>query len=460
MFGVEEKKVNNKTVFEIVGVYDVNGLQKYITDICSTSFEPIIRPNIAIFTFDDKTVLSLTIDNLSARYKPCYYKPKGLHNGSFIRVGDRDDHMTEYEIYKFLSYKDNISDDLRPVIGSTIDDLDQDMLDVFIEKYTIDKPNFSKFSKLEILINAGILTKVEDKVFPTVAGIMVFGLYPQKYFPQWFVAAISVPGFEIGNLGELGERFIDNKRIEGNIETMYQETIKFLNRNMKVGMRLNHKTGLREDLPEYPIEALREAISNMLIHRDLSQYKESVYNKVTVFKNKIEFRNVGNLYGDNTIEKLKDPEMIVEVRNKTIVKLIEIMGGVIENRHTGIKTMEEVMKKNNLPTPVFKNEREDFVVTFYNGEYPMLSSSQNKKTQDRDQDRDQDKKTKFDEIVDYCLTPKSLIEIINKLGYQNKTKFKNKYINPLIESGKLSMTFPDKPTSRNQKYVSTNTKIK
>ena len=106
----------------------------------------------------------------------------------------------------------------------------------------------------KILLKAGVLTRVDDKIFPTVAGIMVFGEYPQQFFPQWFIAAIVVPGFEIATLGKVGERFIDNKRIEGNITQMYNETIGFLKRNMKVGMRLNPQTGLREDLPEYPID--------------------------------------------------------------------------------------------------------------------------------------------------------------------------------------------------------------
>ena len=227
LFGVQEVKVKNKTSFQITGVYDANDLQKYITNICSTEFEPVIRPRISVVKLEDKSVVSLEIDPLSIRNKPCYYKPKGLHNGSYIRVGDRDDHLTEYELYKYLSYRDDISDDLRPVVQSSLDDLDMNLLDKFIEKYTIDKPNFSKFNKTEILINAGVLAKVENRVFPTVAGIMVFGIYPQKYFPQWFVAAIVVPGFNVGDLGKSGERFIDNKRIEGNIETMYQETISF-----------------------------------------------------------------------------------------------------------------------------------------------------------------------------------------------------------------------------------------
>lgn len=254
LFGIEEKKIKNKSVFVPVGVYDVNDLQKNITNLCSTEFEPIIRPELSVIKINNKNIVAAKIDAIPQRNKPCYYKPKGLHNGSYIRVGDRDDNMTEYEIYKCISYKDNVKDDLRPVIKASIEDLDANLIEEFIRKYTEDKPRFSKYDKETILLKAGVLTKVEDKIFPTVAGILVFGEYPQQFFPQWFIAAIVVPGFEIAKLGQVGERFIDNKRIEGNISEMYAQTIGFINRNIKIGMKLNPKTGLREDLPEYPID--------------------------------------------------------------------------------------------------------------------------------------------------------------------------------------------------------------
>lgn len=253
LFGVEEMKEKNITHFEPVGVYDVNDLQKYITNLCAESFEPVVRPDISIVEIEGKNIIAVEINVLSASKKPCYYKPRGLHNGSYIRVGDRDDNMTEYEIYKCISYRDNVEDDLRAVVKASINDLDKNLLDDFIRKYTENKPNFSKYSREDILLKAGVLTRVENKIFPTVAGLMVFGEYPQEFFPQWFIAAMVVPGFEIAQLGEVGERFIDNARIEGNITEMYNEAIKFLNRNMKIGMRLNPKTGLRENLPEYPI---------------------------------------------------------------------------------------------------------------------------------------------------------------------------------------------------------------
>lgn len=403
LFGVEEKKTKNKTVFIPVGVHDVSDLQKHITNLCSTEFEPIVRPEISVVDIDGNKIVVVEIDALTPRNKPCYYKPKGMHNGSYIRVGDRDDHMTEYEIYKCISYRENVKDDLKAVTRATIKDLDENLLNKFIVNAKIDKPKFAEFSDEEILLQYGVLTQVEDKIFPTVAGVMVFGIYPQKFFPQWFVAAIVIPGFEVSNLGEIGQRFDDNKRIEGNITEMYQETISFISRNMKVKVIISDKTGLRTDITQYPMDALREAIANMIIHRDYSDLKTGVYSMVTIYKDRIEFRNVGNLYGSNTLELLKTRKAM-EVRNETIVKLLETLGGIIENRHTGISTMEDKMKEAKLPEPIFINEREDFVVTFYNGEYPEiypeeLKIYENIKTNDKTSDKTSNKTS--DKILEY-----------------------------------------------------------
>ncbi len=51
-------------------------------------------------------------------------------------------------------------------------------------------------------------------------------------------------------------------------------------------------------------------------------------------------------------------------------------------------------------------------------------------------------------ILNYCKTPKSLREIMEKFEFKHKTNFRNKYINPLIEKGKLSLTISDKSFSK------------
>ena len=164
------------------------------------------------------------------------------------------------------------------------------------------------------------------------------------------------------------------------------------------------------------------------------------------------------------IKELLETRKAMEVRNETIVKLLETLGGIIENRHTGIFTMQKKMKEANLPEPIFSNEREDFVVTFYNGEYPELypiellknEKTLDKKTLDK---KTLDKKTldkkvlKFNQILEFCKEPKSITEIMLYLGYKSNKTLKRIYIKPLLETGKLIMTIPDKPTSKNQKYI-------
>ena len=58
-----------------------------------------------------------------------------------------------------------------------------------------------------------------------------------------------------------------------------------------------------------------------------------------------------------------------------------------------------------------------------------------------------------EKIVEYCVSPKSLSEILEYFSFKDKYYFKKNYLNKLINDGKLEMTIPDKPTSRNQKYI-------
>lgn len=64
LFGVEEIKIKNKTIFKPVGVYNANDLQKNITNLCSTEFEPVIRPEISIVDIENKKIVAVKIDVL------------------------------------------------------------------------------------------------------------------------------------------------------------------------------------------------------------------------------------------------------------------------------------------------------------------------------------------------------------------------------------------------------------
>lgn len=239
--------------------------------------------------------------------------------------------MTDYEIYSLQSYIDGIEEDLRPIKRAEFEDLNQEKISNYLMNIKKDKPNLSKFSDEKILKLNGIIENSTGEIHPTLAGMMVFGEYPQGYLPQLFIACVVVPGRKLGDVGELGQRFDDN--------------------------------GKRTDVPHYPMKALREAIANALIHRDYSTNTDGAYIYLRIFDDRIEILNPGGLYGNNRLENLGSDNML-EVRNTTIIRLLEDTTDIVENRHTGIATMREEMKKMNLPEPEFENLRGTFKVTF------------------------------------------------------------------------------------------------
>ena len=270
--------------------------------------------------------------------------------------------MTDYEIYNLQSYTDDIKEDLRPIKRAEFEDLNQDKIQQYLEKIKDKKPNLSKFSDEKILKLNGIIENSTGKIHPTLAGMMVFGEYPQGYLPQLFIACVVVPGRKLGDVGELGQRFDDNERVEGTIEEMLDKSLAFVRRNIGT-MVIIDDDGKRTDIPHYPMKALREAIANALIHRDYSINTEGSYIYLRIFDDRIEILNPGGLYGNNRIENL-GTDNILDVRNNTIIRLLEETTEIVENRHTGIATMRDEMKKMNLPEPEFENLRGTFKVTF------------------------------------------------------------------------------------------------
>lgn len=92
----------------------------------------------------------------------------------------------------------------------------------------------------------------------TLSAVLNFSPYPQAYFPQLCIIATVVPGNEVGTIGEQGERFSDNQRIEGNISEMLDGALQFVSRNMRTKTIINPQTGKREDRTDYPIPAIRK----------------------------------------------------------------------------------------------------------------------------------------------------------------------------------------------------------
>lgn len=106
----------------------------------------------------------------------------------------------------------------------------------------------------------------------------------------------------------------------------------------------------------------------------------------------------------------------------------------------GIDRMYLEMEQAGLPDPEYRTEAFMVYATIKNKMF--LESSQ-----DNTQDNTQDK------ILKYCKTPRSKNEITAFLGYRDAKSVAKNHLKPLIQAGKLVMTLPNKPNSKNQKYV-------
>lgn len=118
----------------------------------------------------------------------------------------------------------------------------------------------------------------------------------------------------------------------------------------------------RRDIPEYPEEAIREAIVNAVAHRDYSNFARGSYIQIRLFADRMEIQSPGGLYGTVTLETLEEEQ---STRNRTLVRLLEDLH-LVENRGSGIKAMLGAMRSANLEPPRFQDRRSSFLVIMRN----------------------------------------------------------------------------------------------
>lgn len=427
VFGVDEQ--NN---YEEIGVYDPQDLQKKINEQC-LQMEPLIRPLLTVAEKNQKFFVSAEIPGIDLADRPCYYQGKGRIKGSYIRVGDSDEPMTEYEIYSYEAFRQKYQDDIRPVSRAMLSVLDQEPLEYYVQKLKEGKKNLAALDD-ETIYELFSVTKNHEL---TLSAILVFGIYPQAYFPQLCITAISVPGRVVGDLGESGERFLDNQRIGGTIMEMLEETLQFVRRNMKTKTIIDRNTGLRKDRTDYPITAVREAVINALVHRDYSIHTEGMPIQLIMYEDRMEIKNPGGIYGRIRVDQLGKVQP--DTRNPVLALELELLG-ITENRYSGIPTICRELRNYNMKKPEFLDERGSFTVKFFKGTIDNgVRAAYSEETEN---------------LILFCKTPRTRKEICDYLGLSSVTYGIQTHIMPLVEEGIIKLSIPDKPKSSKQLYYS------
>ena len=335
---------------------------------CADNVVPAVRARIEIVTVEGRPVVAAAIPPVEPDQRPCYVKTQGIEHGSYIREHDGDRHLSSYEIHLMVSGHGQPQDDTVIVPDATMADLDPVEVNRLIERFRTRRGKaFTRFSDTEVLRMAGVSPRGGEEGQVTLAGLLALGVYPQEFYPQLNVTFVSYPTVD-GRAMRDGTRFLENAALDGSIPQMVSGLQDVIQRSMT---RRSVIIGMgREDIWEYPIEAVRELVVNAIMHRDYHPLALGTQVRVEMYPDRLVVTNPGGLFGAfNTSQILRG--VISSSRNATLAKLledVEIPGTkrqVCENRGSGMHTILAELAASGMQPPMLRVTDGQFIAELH-----------------------------------------------------------------------------------------------
>lgn len=316
---------------EIVGQEVSQNTLRVISQTIYNNLEPKIFPEIKEIKLENKSCIEIIFEGNSVPYF--------AYGRSYIRVADEDKQINNKELENLFTKKINNENewDLKICENAKIEDISDETINKFIELSNESKRILiKKEDKLTILKKLG-LTK-ENKL--TNAAIILFGNSPSKFFLNITVKCGRFRGFE-------KEEFIDLKDYNGNLFDNLESVENFLKNNLIMSAKIE---GLyRKETWEIPLEAIREALINALIHRD---YFSSGFVYVKLYDDKLIISNPGGFPEVLSIKDLyKEHESFP--KNKSLAKVFYYTG-LIDVWGRGSLNIVRYLKEAKLKKPLFE----------------------------------------------------------------------------------------------------------
>lgn len=322
-----------------VGKETIERLANKITD----NTDPCIYPKIQTHTLDGRTVITISVPEGDNKPYLAFGKP-------FVRVGNVTKLMKRSQYEELLLKRKKLEFDELICEEGTIEDINADKIQWFLKKAIVER-------KLDIepqTMPKEVLQRLKlikgRKL--TNAAILLFGKEPQKFFLQAETRCARFKGLNVT------EPFIDMKVIEGDLFSQVDEAEKFVLRNISKAAWIEPAKIERQEKWEYPPDAIREAVTNAICHRD---YESSASVQIRIFDDRIEIWNPGQLPESLTPEDLKKKHES-KPRNKLVARCF-FLAKFIEEWGTGTNKIVEWCLRQGLPEPLFEEKAGSFVVT-------------------------------------------------------------------------------------------------
>jgi ATP-dependent DNA helicase RecG len=299
------------------------------------------QPNIIVdmqdFEIDSKTIVAIEVKEYPI--KPIAYK-----NRYYKRVKNSNHLMSLDEIANEHLKSINSSWDYYIDDRHDFDDISQENIIKFIQK--VEKNLNKTFSDDPLTILKKYELIKEDK--------LTFGAY------LLFTSNnSSLTAFSIGRFKD-DITIIDNIDINTNLFEQIEKAIEFIKKHLMTEFIITGEPQ-RTVKYDYPLEAIREIVINMIVHRD---YRDSGNSIIKIYDDRIEFFNPGKLYDDITIEKLQSGNYSSRTRNRAIAKAFK-EAGIIERYGSGIARIKDECKLHGVIKPKFEEFVHGFRVILY-----------------------------------------------------------------------------------------------
>ncbi len=325
--------------------------------------DPQVFPYINDSEIDGKKVIEIEISESTS--KPIFYRDK-----AYIRVGRSNQKLSSIEIRNLITNEHAIKSwDEQVLEEATFEDIDNKQLSNFL-KIAILKRNLDLDPKTPVKEALNRLNLIRNEKL-TNAAIILFGLNPQKFILQAETQCAKFKGITTNE-------FEDMHNFEGTIIDQRDDAIRFAEKYIQRSAKIEGTE--RVETYEYPIEAIREAITNALCHRD---YRINSNVQIRIFDDRIEIWGCGPLPEPLTIEDLKIDHDSIR-RNHLIAECFFDIG-FIERWGTGTQRIIKSCIENNLPEPIFDIKSGSLVVTIRKYKFPFLKENILNEEQQRQQ---------------------------------------------------------------------------
>ncbi len=478
IIGVEEE--NGKAKLPPIGlrVQELDAIQKKLIEL-SHKLSPVYVPVFQPYLMNGKHILVVFAPAGDNRpYKaPISLSEKRTERAMFIKRGSKtvkvkdgsDDERRLIELTARIPFDDRINQ------TASLNDLNLRLIQNYL-KETMSSlyEESTKIPFSELCRHLMIAKGSDELVRPTNAGLLLFNENPDNFFSG---AKIDL----IIHKNKVGKDYTE-KLFTGSIIQQIRDVLQYFKSTIieeLVVKSARQAESIR--FFNYPFQAIEEAIVNAVYHKS---YERENPVEIQIHKDKIEILSFPGPMPPINQAMLKKQRVVArDYRNRKIGGFLKELK-LTEGRGTGLPIIHSSMEENGSPQPVFETDENNAYFLCILPIHPLAPNAQYKRAIDEtkditkqindlneintylslsvseigDRDREAIRKeindmTKM--VLDYCIKPKSRDELFEKIGlYKNTKNFQN-HIKPLIDLGWLYFTIPDKLTSRDQKYYTT-----